>query len=89
MTMVADAYRISGTRDTPQSPARRDVRIVARDYDDKGVPTSWAVFDCGTVMCHDGSWEYEPPPSSRDAEFLARARLSDAFEAFRVFRATQ
>jgi hypothetical protein len=35
----------------------------------------WAVRDSfGSVLANDGQWEYEPLPSSRDAEFLARCR---------------
>jgi len=42
---------------------------------------SWAIKDGGNVLCADGEWEYEPFPSSRTDEFIARTRftLDDAF----------
>lgn len=45
----------------------------------------WAVKRLSSVLNRDGEWEHEPIPSSRDDEFLARARfdsLSDAIVAF-------
>lgn len=36
--------------------------------------TKWKVSRNGEVLATDGEWEYEPLPSSRDDEFLARTR---------------
>jgi hypothetical protein len=47
----------------------------------------WAVNDCGFVLSRTGEWEYEPLPSSRTDDFIARCRfdnLEEAFEACRV-----
>lgn len=35
--------------------------------------------DIGNVLNHDGGWEWEPQPSSRDEDFLKRCRF-DSFE---------
>ena len=37
---------------------------------------TWAVCDGGFCLNTDGEFEEEPMPSSRDEEFLARARFS-------------
>lgn len=45
-------------------------------------PQSWAIIsDGGFCLAHDGEWEYEPSPSSRDDDFLKRCRWSSAKEA--------
>lgn len=36
---------------------------------------SWAVLDGSRCLNHDGGWEYEPLPSNRTDEFLARCRF--------------
>ncbi len=43
---------------------------------------SWRIRD-ESKFClnHDGEWEYEPFPSSRDKSFLERCRWSDLHEA--------
>jgi hypothetical protein len=42
----------------------------------------WAVRDAsGSVLNKLGEWEYEPLPSSRDDEFLARCRYATPLEA--------
>jgi hypothetical protein len=41
----------------------------------------WAVRRSGGCLNKDGEWEYEPMPSSRDDEFLARCRFATAREA--------
>lgn len=37
-------------------------------------PALWAVRRLSFCLNKDGQWEYEPMPSSRDDEFLARCR---------------
>lgn len=46
---------------------------------------TWAVRQRGWTLNRDGEWEYEPQPSSRDAEFYARCRytLDEALERAR------
>lgn len=51
---------------------------VAWRSDDK-----YAVTHIGYVFNSDGEWEYEPQPSSRDDEFLARTRF-DYWTAYRL-----
>ncbi len=42
----------------------------------------WAVRDTsGSVLNKLGEWEYEPLPSGRNAEFLARCRYATPLEA--------
>lgn len=45
----------------------------------------WVVTNGGAVLNKDGQWEYEPLPSSRTDEFLARTRftLSEAVKEAR------
>ena len=38
-------------------------------------PDLWAVRFKGMTMNHEGEWEWEPLPSSRDDEYLARCRF--------------
>lgn len=44
-------------------------------------PDLWAVRYRGDVLNKAGEWEWEPMPSGRDEEFLARARFDNAEEA--------
>lgn len=44
-------------------------------------PPKWAVRRMGECLNKQGEWEYEPMPSSRDDEFLARCRFDTAREA--------
>jgi hypothetical protein len=46
----------------------------------------WAIRRTGSVLSTDGQWEFEPMPSGRDAEFLARCRYASAELAFEVWR---
>ena len=41
----------------------------------------WAVRRSGDVLNKQGEWEWEPMPSGRDEDFLARARFATADEA--------
>lgn len=59
--------------------ANRDVRIeraMQMDGSEK-----WAVRRHGDCLDRSGQWEYEPLPSSRDDDFLARCRFDSASEA--------
>jgi hypothetical protein len=73
----------------PVKSANREIRVdVALQL--KG-PAKFAIRSTGSCLCKDGEWEYEPSPSSRDDEFLARARydtLAEAFETVQKFLAT-
>lgn len=42
---------------------------------------AWAIVDPGFNLNHDGDWEYEPLPSSRDDDFYARCRWPSARDA--------
>lgn len=42
----------------------------------------WAIKDAGCVLNADGVWEYEPNPSNRTDDFIARTRF-DRDDAFR------
>lgn len=37
---------------------------------------SWAILLDGEVLNKDGTWEYEPSPSNRDDDFIARTRFT-------------
>jgi hypothetical protein len=41
----------------------------------------WAVTHRGFTLNTDGEWEYEPQPSSRDDDFLARTRWRTVWDA--------
>lgn len=43
--------------------------------------TLWVVRYEGNCLNKEGQWEYEPLPSSRDTEFLARTRYDTPFAA--------
>lgn len=42
----------------------------------------WAVRRAGSCLNRDSEFEYEPLPSSRDDEFLARCRFDSAESAY-------
>lgn len=44
----------------------------------------WKICHMRNVMGRDGEWEWEPSPSNRDDEFMARCRFETAEEAFSV-----
>jgi hypothetical protein len=56
-------------------PALDEVRVVERGQRDGSV--LYAVTQRGWVANRDGEWEYEPLPSSRDDDFIARCRFED------------
>lgn len=49
----------------------------------------WAVRRNGRVLNKQGEWEWEPMPSSRDEEFLARCRFPTFVEAIDAARAKE
>lgn len=53
----------------------------------RGGDSQWAVRWMGNVLAKDGSLEFEPSPSSRDADFLARCRFESAELALAAARA--
>lgn len=50
---------------------------------EKRADDKWAVVDNG-VLNKDLQWEYEPMPSSRTDEFIARTRFDSIDEALRA-----
>ena len=50
----------------------RDITVESRG------PSQWAVCDGGMVLNSEGEWEYEPLPSNRIPEFIARTRFTFA-----------
>jgi hypothetical protein len=49
----------------------------------------WKVIRGSECLNHAGEWEYEPLPSSRDEEYLARCRFATADEAIAAVTAAQ
>lgn len=47
----------------------------------------WAVRRSGACLNNEGQWEYEPMPSSRDNDFLARCRWPTAESAYEAWEA--
>ena len=60
---------------------RLDHRIYAIVRGDTGI----AVYDDGEVLNREGKWEWEPQPSSRDEDFLARCRFASLEEAVKAY----
>lgn len=52
-------------------------------------PDKWAVRRGSECLSRSGEWEWEPLPSSRDDDFLARCRFDTAAEAYAAWKATQ
>lgn len=46
--------------------------------------TKWAVKWMDRVLGKDGEWEWEPSPSNRDDEFMARCRFDSFDEALNL-----
>jgi hypothetical protein len=46
----------------------------------------WAVRRGGACLNCEGQWEYEPMPSSRDSQFLARCRWSTPESAYAAWQ---
>jgi hypothetical protein len=74
--LYVSAYRLTGIR---------DISIEARDFNEAGFPTKWAVKDVGSVLNKEDEWEYEPSPSNRDDDFIKRCRYDSAEEALVAF----
>jgi hypothetical protein len=76
----------------PEEPFRVvDVTIEGRQPASAGDPSpiQWAiVLDHSMVLNRAGDWEYEPQPSSRTEEFLARTRWPSPAEALAFVEAT-
>jgi len=71
--VVIDAYAI------PVEDYRTEIKI-QRMRQIEG-PALWKVARNGDCLNKSGEWEYEPMPSSRDDEFLARCRFDSPEEA--------
>ena len=55
-------------------------RVSQREGDDR-----WAVRRHGNCLNQQGEWEFEPTPSDRDDDFLARCRFATAEAAYVVW----
>ncbi|MBC8737176.1 hypothetical protein F6X40_10185 [Paraburkholderia sp. UCT31] len=51
----------------------------------RGGSFSWKVSRANDVLNRDGEWEWEPSPSGRTAEFLARCRFGSAEDALAFY----
>jgi hypothetical protein len=67
----------------------RDIEAEAQQRHQEDGSIKWGIYEVGVssrcCLTREGLWEYEPLPSSRDDEYLARARydsLEDAEAAF-------
>lgn len=78
--VLVDCYTLSVdvSKDRFASPVR-----IQRARQMEG-PDKWKVERDGSVLNKSGDWEYEPLPSSRSDEFLARCRYDTAQEAIRA-----
>lgn len=82
----ADAARVSGYF-VPTSDKRfADEVLVQRSRQMEG-PPKWAARLNGECLNKSGEWEWEPMPSSRDDDFLARCRFDTAEEAIAAVQA--
>jgi hypothetical protein len=81
--------RLSDQLDLPVAAydAGGEVRIEATKQMDGRV--LWKVRKHNHVLANTGEWEWEPMPSSRDAEHLARCRFSTPQEALACLRAAK
>ena len=61
-----------------------EVRIEAAKQMDGRI--LWKVREHGNVLAKTGEWEYEPMPSNRDDEYLARCRFDTPQEALACLR---
>lgn len=49
----------------------------------------WAVRWMENCLDQEGSWEWEPSPSSRDEAFLARCRFESPEQAYQAWAASE
>lgn len=63
------------------APARAHDEIRIERARQMSGPDLWAVRYRGDVLNKQGEWEWEPMPSGRDEDFLARARFATSDEA--------
>lgn len=75
--VIVDAYAF------PTADLYADEIKIQRTRQIEG-PALWKVMDKGNCLNKSGEWEWEPMPSSRDDEFLARCRFDTADEAIRA-----
>ena len=68
----------------PISGKRFDNEITVQQSRQIEGPPLWAVRLNGECLNKSGEWEWEPMPSSRDDEFLARCRFATHTEAIRA-----
>ena len=84
---VCSADRYAPALPYPTCAYRVDDNIRIEEARQINGPAKWAVRRIGSVLNRDGEWEWEPMPSSRDDEFIARCRFNSAQEAAEAFRA--
>jgi hypothetical protein len=75
------------TLPAPDGSKLDEIRIERARQMDGGA--LWAVRFRGDVLNKQGVWEWEPMPSGRDDDFLARARFDSATAAIDAARAAQ
>lgn len=73
---IACAYRLPGDVRLEEAPQRDGSSL-------------WAVRHLGNCMNTSGEFEYEPMPSSRDDEFIARNRWPSAEAAYAAWEASR
>lgn len=71
LTLRPVVYTVNGC------PLREPVTIEQRS----AFPTKWVAANCRGVLNTDGEFEYEPSPSNRDPDFIARTRFDSPLEA--------
>jgi hypothetical protein len=71
------AYRIEG---------EEDIKIEARKQ--RGGEIKWVVSNGRGVLNRELEWEWEPMPSNREGDFLARTRFDSVNEAYECFLQT-
>jgi hypothetical protein len=72
------AYTVSRLPDDCPDSDTWSVRVEATGFG------RWAVRWFARCLTRDGEWEWEPQPSSRDDEFLARCRFPDLESALKA-----
>ena len=76
---VAIAWHVGGD-------FRSGTDVVIHKVPQREGPDLYAVRAEGSCLNKEGHWEWEPQPSSRDDEFIARCRFATYDEALEVYK---